>query len=131
MRPGISIVGNLGGLLDKLVEREYSGFYVSITFEIESMADCGQNLRMRILPRPWLRSEAMEIGGWEGIIVLVVVLLVFGVGRVEKLGSELGKGIRAFREGLHEGQNEPVGSEEPGEDKDRIEEQARQSEDGS
>jgi sec-independent protein translocase protein TatA len=46
------------------------------------------------------------IQGWEWIIILVIVLLVFGVGRIGKLGSELGKGIRAFREGIREGQEE-------------------------
>ncbi len=44
------------------------------------------------------------INGWEWVIILVVVLLVFGVGRISKLGSELGKGISAFRTGLTEGQ---------------------------
>ncbi len=43
-----------------------------------------------------------NLGGWEWVIILVIVLLVFGVGRVGKLGSELGKGIRAFREGLRD-----------------------------
>ena len=38
--------------------------------------------------------------GWEWIVILVIVLLVFGVGRIGKLGEELGKGIRAFRDGL-------------------------------
>lgn len=38
--------------------------------------------------------------GWEWIIILVIVLLVFGVGRLGKLGAELGSGIRAFRKGL-------------------------------
>lgn len=42
-------------------------------------------------------------GGWEWIIILVVVLLVFGVGRISKIGSELGQGIRNFREGVREG----------------------------
>lgn len=46
----------------------------------------------------------MSIQGWEWIVILVIVLLVFGVGRIGKLGSELGKGIRAFREGVREGQ---------------------------
>ncbi len=41
--------------------------------------------------------------GWpELILILVVVLLVFGVGRISKVGSELGKGITAFREGLQD-----------------------------
>ncbi|MCB8966599.1 MAG: twin-arginine translocase TatA/TatE family subunit [Ardenticatenaceae bacterium] len=45
-----------------------------------------------------------SLGTPELLIILVVVLLVFGVGRVSKLGSELGKGIRAFREGVRDGQ---------------------------
>ena len=40
------------------------------------------------------------IGLPEIIIVLVIVLLVFGVGRIGQLGGELGTGIRAFKEGL-------------------------------
>lgn len=48
----------------------------------------------------------MTIQGWEWIIILVVVLLVFGVGRISKLGEELGKGIQAFRTGMREGQEE-------------------------
>ncbi len=52
------------------------------------------------------------INGWEWVIILVVVLLVFGVGRVSKLGSELGKGISAFREGLKQGQEEQAEPEE-------------------
>ena len=46
------------------------------------------------------------VAGWEWVIILVVVLLLFGVGRISKIGSELGQGIRAFREGLREGQEE-------------------------
>jgi sec-independent protein translocase protein TatA len=39
-------------------------------------------------------------GGWEWIIVLVIVLLLFGPGRIGKIAGELGRGIRAFRDGL-------------------------------
>jgi len=39
-------------------------------------------------------------GGWELIIILVIVVLIFGVGRIGKIGGELGKGISAFRKGL-------------------------------
>lgn len=46
------------------------------------------------------------LGGWELIIILVIVLLIFGVGRISKLGEELGKGIRAFREGVQEGKED-------------------------
>jgi sec-independent protein translocase protein TatA len=34
------------------------------------------------------------------IIILVIVLLLFGVNRVGKIGGELGAGIREFRKGL-------------------------------
>ena len=42
----------------------------------------------------------MNLGPLEiGIIVLVVILL-FGVGRISKVGGELGSGIRAFKQGI-------------------------------
>jgi sec-independent protein translocase protein TatA len=42
----------------------------------------------------------MNLGGPESLIVLVVVLLLFGVGRVSRIGGELGTAIREFRKGL-------------------------------
>jgi len=38
-----------------------------------------------------------NLGGWEWVIILVIVLLVFGIGRVGKLGEELGKGVLELR----------------------------------
>ncbi len=46
------------------------------------------------------------LGVPELLIILVVVLLLFGVGRISRVGSELGKGIKAFREGVKDGQQE-------------------------
>ncbi len=46
------------------------------------------------------------LGVPELLIILAVVLLVFGVGRISRIGSELGKGISAFREGVREGGKE-------------------------
>jgi len=40
------------------------------------------------------------IGVPELLLILVIVLLLFGVGRIGKIGGELGKGIKAFRDGL-------------------------------
>jgi len=42
----------------------------------------------------------MDIGLTELIIILAIVLLVFGMGRLGKLASELGAAIREFRQGL-------------------------------
>lgn len=39
-------------------------------------------------------------GVWELVIILIIVLLVFGVGRLSKLGRDLGEGIREFQKGL-------------------------------
>lgn len=41
-----------------------------------------------------------QIGLVEILIVLVIVLLLFGPERITKLGGELGKGIKAFKDGL-------------------------------
>lgn len=41
-----------------------------------------------------------SIGAPELFLILIVVLLLFGVGRVGKLGGEMGSAVRAFREGL-------------------------------
>jgi sec-independent protein translocase protein TatA len=38
--------------------------------------------------------------GWaEGLIILTVILIVFGVGKLPQVGGALGKGIREFRKG--------------------------------
>jgi sec-independent protein translocase protein TatA len=42
----------------------------------------------------------MDIGVPELLIILVVVLLLFGPGRISRTAGELGKGLRAFRDGL-------------------------------
>jgi sec-independent protein translocase protein TatA len=36
----------------------------------------------------------------EILIILVIVLLLFGPGRIVKISSELGSSIKAFRDGL-------------------------------
>ena len=40
------------------------------------------------------------LGPTELIIILVIVILLFGIGRISKIAGELGTGIRSFREGL-------------------------------
>jgi sec-independent protein translocase protein TatA len=41
-----------------------------------------------------------KIGVPELLIVLAIVVLIFGVGRLGKLGKDLGEGIREFRKGI-------------------------------
>lgn len=44
----------------------------------------------------------MNLGPTELIIVLVIVLVLFGAGRVSRVGGELGSAIREFRKGLQD-----------------------------
>ena len=58
--------------------------------------------------------------GWpELLLILAVVLLVFGVGRIARVGGELGKGVSAFRDGLKEGQ-ESAADKDAADKKDEV-----------
>jgi sec-independent protein translocase protein TatA len=52
-----------------------------------------------------------HLGTTELIIILVIVLLLFGVGRIGKIAGELGRGVRDFRSGL-KGEEEPAETKE-------------------
>jgi sec-independent protein translocase protein TatA len=39
----------------------------------------------------------MPLGPIELIVILVIVMLLFGVGRISRFGDELGQAIRSFR----------------------------------
>ena len=61
------------------------------------------------------------LGGFgvtELIIVLVIVLVLFGVGRISKIAGEMGSGIRAFKEGIQgeEGEQDEAEKEETSEE---------------
>ncbi len=43
-----------------------------------------------------------KLGVPELLIILVIVVLLFGPGRLGKIAGELGTGIRNFRDGLNE-----------------------------
>ena len=52
-----------------------------------------------------------RIGPWEIALVLVIILIVFGVGKLPQVGGAMGKGIRAFRKGQR-GEDEEEEEEE-------------------
>lgn len=57
-------------------------------------------------------GENVMLGGFgitELLIVLVIVLVLFGVGRISKIAGEMGSGIRAFKDGLQGPEGEEGG----------------------
>jgi sec-independent protein translocase protein TatA len=44
-----------------------------------------------------------NFGPTELIIILIIVVLLFGVGRVGKIGGELGSAVANFRKGMQDG----------------------------
>lgn len=48
-----------------------------------------------------------NIGPIELLIILVIVILIFGVGRVSEIGAALGKSIREFRREIRKSEEEP------------------------
>lgn len=51
-----------------------------------------------------------KIGPLELIIILVIVLVVFGVGRLPQVGGAIGKSLRAFKRGV-EGKEDDAADE--------------------
>jgi len=47
-----------------------------------------------------------SLGPTELILILAIVILLFGVGRVSRIGGEMGTAIREFRKGLRAGEEE-------------------------
>ncbi len=58
----------------------------------------------------------MRLGPTELIIILIIVIILFGVGRIGKIAGELGGGIRAFKDGL-QGDKENASEEAKKEEK--------------
>ena len=40
------------------------------------------------------------LGHWEIILILVIILIVFGAGKLPKVAGEIAKGIKSFKNGL-------------------------------
>ena len=69
----------------------------------------------------------MSIGIWQILLVLVLVVLLFGRGKISDLMGDVAKGITSFRKGLAEGNEDNKASKPtidnetgvPVEDKDK------------
>ena len=54
---------------------------------------------------------AFRLGPTELIIILVIVLLLFGPGRIAKIAGEMGRGIKSFKLGINSDGEEESESE--------------------
>lgn len=48
-----------------------------------------------------------RIGPLELVLIVAVALLLFGAGRISEIGKGLGEGIRNFKKGLRDDEEEP------------------------
>ncbi len=51
-----------------------------------------------------------RMGPWEIGLIVIIILIVFGVGKLPQIGGAIGKGLRAFRKGQQgeDGEEEPA-----------------------
>ncbi|MCG8492729.1 MAG: twin-arginine translocase TatA/TatE family subunit [Sneathiellales bacterium] len=44
----------------------------------------------------------MSIGPWQIILILVIVLIIFGAGKLPRVAGDLAKGIKNFKKGMND-----------------------------
>jgi len=42
----------------------------------------------------------MSFGIWQVVLILVIVLVIFGAGKLPKVMGDVGKGVKSLKEGL-------------------------------
>ena len=57
------------------------------------------------------------LGGWEIVIILVIVLIIFGPTKLPQMGQAMGKAIREFRKAGKELTSDITLDDEPDKDK--------------
>ncbi len=62
-----------------------------------------------------------RIGPWEIGLILVIILIVFGVGKLPQVSGAIGKGLRSFRRAQRgEDEEEEEGEEKPIKTKSKV-----------
>jgi sec-independent protein translocase protein TatA len=50
----------------------------------------------------------MSLGPWQLIIIAIVILVLFGRGRISEMMGDFGKGIKSFKQGMNEDDEKPT-----------------------
>lgn len=56
-------------------------------------------------PAPSL-AFIQNVGPWGAVLIAIVVLVLFGRGKISTMMGEVGKGISSFKKGVEDGKNE-------------------------
>ena len=62
----------------------------------------------------------MGLSVWQILIVLVLVVLLFGRGKISELMGDVAKGIKSFRKGMAEDEVEPPAARRIQNDSDKV-----------
>lgn len=62
------------------------------------------------------------LGHWELIIILVIILIIFGAGKLPEIGGGMGKAIRNFKKGVTDTDKEDAKVDSEKVETDKIEE---------
>ena len=50
----------------------------------------------------------MGISIWQIVLILVIILILFGAGKIPRVMGDVAKGIKSFKAGMKEGENEEI-----------------------
>ncbi len=50
----------------------------------------------------------MGISIWQIVLVLVIILILFGAGKIPRIMGDVAKGIKSFKAGMKEGESEEI-----------------------
>jgi sec-independent protein translocase protein TatA len=53
----------------------------------------------------------MSIGVWQVILILVIVLIIFGAGKLPRVMGDVAKGIKNFKSGLADPDKDSAGAD--------------------
>ena len=62
---------------------------------------------------------------WHWLIVLVIVVLVFGTGKLKNMGKDLGGAIKGFKEGMKGDDDKSDAKKEIAQDKNTVDVEAK------
>tara|TARA_B100001179_G_scaffold231906_1_gene223113 strand:- start:580 stop:810 length:231 start_codon:yes stop_codon:yes gene_type:complete len=50
----------------------------------------------------------MSLGPWQLVIIAILILVLFGRGRISEMMGDFGKGIKSFKQGMNEEEAKPA-----------------------